>query len=66
MRIFKLMILHAIGIFYVKSQHKIFHKTKLNSMVLSKSKLRHEISVEGEVYLEKLKVIDENAEKHGQ
>ena len=35
-------------------------------MVLSKSKHRHEISVEGQVYLEKIKVIDENAEELGQ
>ena len=35
-------------------------------MVLSKSKHLHEISVEGLVYREKLKVIDENAEELGQ
>ena len=35
-------------------------------MVLSKSKHLHEISVEGQVYREKLKVIDENAEELGQ
>ena len=59
------MRIFEFAFFYVKSQHKILHKTKIK-MVLSKSKHRQELTVEGQVYLEKLKVIDENAEELGQ